>query len=59
MEQVRKSGRCSNGWRNALKDKIEARGHFVRVQTIEAGHSEHLWVLDPAAPAMGALVPAA
>ena len=46
-----------NGWRNALKDKVEAKDHFVCVQTIEADHSGHLWVLDPAAPAMGALVP--
>ena len=47
----------TNSWRNALKDKIEAKDHFVCVQTIEADHSGHLWVLDPAAPAMGALVP--
>ena len=46
-----------NGWRNALKDKVEAKTHFVCVQTIEADHSGHLWVLDPAAPAMAALVP--
>ena len=46
-----------NGWRNALKDKVEAKDHFICVQTIEADHSGHLWVLDPAAPAMGALVP--
>ena len=48
-----------NGWRNALKDKVEAKNHFVCVQTIETDHSGHLWVLDPAAPAMGALVPGA
>ena len=46
-----------NSWRNALKDKVEAKTHFVCVQTIEADHSGHLWVLDPAAPAMAALVP--
>lgn len=46
-----------NSWRNALKDKVEAKDHFVCVQTIEPDHSGHLWVLDPAAPAMGALVP--
>ena len=46
-----------NGWRNALKDKVEAKTHFVCVQTIETDHSGHLWVLDPAAPAMAALVP--
>ena len=47
----------TNGWRNALKDKVEAKTHFVCVQTIEEDHSGHLWVLDPAAPALGALVP--
>ena len=47
----------TNGWRNALKDKVEAKTHFVCVQTIETDHGGHLWVLDPAAPAMGALVP--
>ncbi len=46
-----------NGWRNALKDKVDAKTHFVCVQTIEADHGGHLWVLDPAAPAMAALVP--
>ena len=47
----------TNSWRNALKDKVEAKTHFVCVQTIEADHGGHLWVLDPAAPAMAALVP--
>ena len=46
-----------NGWRNALKDKVEAKTHWVCVQSIVVDHSNHLWVLDPAAPAMGALVP--
>ena len=46
-----------NAWRNAEKDKIEAKNHFVCVQSIVIDHSGHLWVLDPAAPAMGALVP--
>ncbi len=48
-----------NAWRNAKKDKIEAKDHFVCVQSIVVDHSGHLWVLDPAAPAMGALVPGA
>ena len=48
-----------NAWRNAKKDKIEAKDHFVCVQSIVIDHSGHLWVLDPAAPAMGALVPGA
>ncbi len=46
-----------NGWRNALKDKVEAKNHWVCVQSIVVDHGNHLWVLDPAAPAMGALVP--
>ncbi len=46
-----------NGWRNALKDKVEAKDHWVCVQSIVIDHGGHLWVLDPAAPAMGALVP--
>ncbi len=46
-----------NGWRNALKDKVEAKTHWVCVQSIVVDHSGRLWVLDPAAPAMGALVP--
>jgi sugar lactone lactonase YvrE len=46
-----------NAWRNAEKDKIEAKTHFVCVQSIVIDHSGHLWVLDPAAPAMAALVP--
>ena len=46
-----------NGWRNALKDKVDAKTHFVCVQTIEPDHSGNLWVLDPAAPALAALVP--
>ena len=46
-----------NGWRNALKDKIEAKDHFVCVQTIEADHTGHLRMLDPPHAAMGALVP--
>ena len=46
-----------NSWRNAFKDKVEAKDHWVCVQSIVIDHSGHLWVLDPAAPAMGALVP--
>ena len=46
-----------NSWRNTLKDKVDAKDHFVCVQTIEPDYSGHLWVLDPAAPPMGSLVP--
>ena len=46
-----------NAWRNAKKDGIEAKDHFVCVQSIVIDHGGHLWVLDAAAPAMAALVP--
>ncbi len=48
-----------NGWRNALKDKVEAKDHFVCVQTVVADHAGHIWALDAGAPAMAALVPGA
>ena len=48
-----------NGWRNALKDKVEAKDHFVCVQTVVADHAGTIWALDAGAPAMGALVPGA
>ncbi len=48
-----------NRWRNALKDKVEAKDHFVCVQTVEADHAGNIWVLDAGAPAMAALVPGA
>ena len=48
-----------NGWRNALKDKVEARDHFVCVQTVEMDHAGNIWVLDAGAPAMSHLVPGA
>ena len=48
-----------NRWRNALKDKVEAKDHFVCVQTAEIDHAGNLWVLDAGAPAMAALVPGA
>ena len=45
-----------NAWRNARKDEVSARDHWVCVQSVVA-HGDSLWVLDPAAPAMAALVP--
>ena len=48
-----------NSWRNALKDKVEAKDHFVCVQAMQFDHAGNLWVLDPGAPAMAALVPGA
>ncbi|NEU12625.1 hypothetical protein G3T14_10795 [Methylobacterium sp. BTF04] len=45
-----------NAWRNAKKDEISAKDHWVCVQSVVAGPNGNLWVLDPAAPAMGATV---
>ncbi len=45
-----------NAWRNAKKDTVDARDHFVCVQSVVADGQGRLWVLDPAAPAMGATV---
>ncbi len=45
-----------NGWRNARKDEVSAADHWVCVQSVVAGPNGNLWVLDPAAPAMGATV---
>jgi len=46
-----------NSWRNARKDEVTAKDHWVCVQSVVAGPNGNLWVLDPAAPAMAALVP--
>ncbi len=45
-----------NAWRNARKDEVSARGHWVCVQSVVADPKGNLWVLDPAAPAMAAIV---
>lgn len=45
-----------NAWRNAKKDEVSARDHWVCVQSVVADHQGNIWVLDPAAPAMAALV---
>ena len=45
-----------NGWRNAKKDEVDARDHWVCVQSVVADPKGNLWVLDPAAPAMAAVV---
>lgn len=45
-----------NAWRNAKKDEVSARDHWVCVQSVVADHQGNLWVLDPAAPAMAAIV---
>ena len=46
-----------NAWRNAKKDEMPAREHWVCVQSVVADRHGNLWVLDPAAPAQGAVVP--
>jgi sugar lactone lactonase YvrE len=46
-----------NSWRNAKKDEVSAKDHWVCVQSVVAGPNGNLWVLDPAAPAMATLVP--
>ena len=48
-----------NGWRNALKDKVEAKDHFVCVQSVVSDHQGNVWVVDAGAPAMNKLVPGA
>ncbi|MHC1999256.1 SMP-30/gluconolactonase/LRE family protein [Methylobacterium sp. CM6241] len=45
-----------NAWRNARKDEVSAGDHWVCVQSVVASPDGNLWVLDPAAPAMAALV---
>ena len=45
-----------NAWRNAKKDEIDPKNHWVCVQSVVADHAGNVWVLDPAAPAMGANV---
>lgn len=46
-----------NAWRNARKDVMTPRDHWICVQSVVADGRGNLWVLDPAAPAQGALVP--
>lgn len=45
-----------NAWRNAKKDTVSARDHWVCVQSVVADPKGNLWVLDPAAPAMATVV---
>ena len=48
-----------NSWRNAKKDKISPKDHFVCVQSIVLDNAGNLWVLDPGAPALSFRVPGA
>ncbi|WP_409566029.1 SMP-30/gluconolactonase/LRE family protein [Methylobacterium sp. J-059] len=45
-----------NAWRNAKKDEVDARNHWICVQSVVADPKGNVWVLDPAAPAMAAVV---
>jgi sugar lactone lactonase YvrE len=45
-----------NAWRNSRKNRMTAEDHWVCVQSVVADWRGNLWVLDPAAPATGAIV---
>lgn len=45
-----------NGWRNAKKDEVDPKTHFVCVQSVVADGQDRLWVVDAAAPAMAHVV---
>jgi sugar lactone lactonase YvrE len=46
-----------NRWRNAKKNEMTPHDHWVCVQSVVADGRGNLWVLDPAAPATGFVVP--
>jgi sugar lactone lactonase YvrE len=46
-----------NAWRNARKDELSPRDHWVCVQSVVADRRGNLWVIDPAAPAQSVIVP--
>ena len=46
-----------NAWRNARSAEMSNDDHFVCVQSVVADGRGNLWVLDPAAPAAGFVVP--
>ncbi|MCJ2012267.1 major royal jelly family protein [Methylobacterium sp. J-076] len=45
-----------NAWRNAKKDEVDPKTHFVCVQSVVADGQDRLWVVDAAAPAMAHVV---
>ncbi|WCS28394.1 major royal jelly family protein (plasmid) [Methylobacterium sp. NMS14P] len=45
-----------NSWRNAKKDEVDPKTHFVCVQSVVADGQDRLWVVDAAAPAMAHVV---
>ncbi|MGI4779891.1 MAG: SMP-30/gluconolactonase/LRE family protein [Janthinobacterium lividum] len=46
-----------NAWRNARKDELNPREHWVCVQSVVADRQGNVWALDAAAPAQALLVP--
>lgn len=46
-----------NAWRNVKRDQIPPGDHFVCVQSVVADGRGSLWVVDPAAPGQGYVVP--
>ena len=46
-----------NAWRNARKDELDPRMHWVCVQSVVADRQGNVWELDAAAPAQSLLVP--
>ena len=64
VAEVAKDGRISaypsaewNSWRNTRKDQLSPGDHFVCVQSVVADGRGNLWVVDPAAPGLGYVVP--
>jgi sugar lactone lactonase YvrE len=45
-----------NSWRNARKDEVDPKTHFVCVQSVVVDGQDRLWVVDAAAPAMAHVV---
>lgn len=45
-----------NEWRNARKDELLPRDHWICVQSVVADARGNIWVIDPAAPAMDKVV---
>ncbi len=46
-----------NAWRNVKRGQITPGDHFVCVQSVVADGRGNLWVVDPAAPGQGYVVP--
>lgn len=46
-----------NAWRNVRRDELDPSEHWVCVQSVVADGRGSVWVVDPAAPAVNAIVP--